>query len=226
MGSETSYRTFIAYSSENDEYAKNIHDSLEHIAEVTPYKAEKYPDYGRDFKKRLQNQLFESHFVVVLLTSYGISSQWVNQEIGFAYGLKIARARALSKAVDTQPPYIIPIGESQVELKGFITKDSIDILFADRFASFEDVMACIIFTMRKYVPKGMDEGALTARITCSSCTDEFGLPTVYQGRIPSAERISRLIGLQREPFLEYACSKCGTGNIVDVRTFLPAKSTE
>lgn len=56
------YRTFIGYSSEDDELAQYIYDSLDRIVQIQPYKAEIHPKYGEDFKEKLQNELYESHF--------------------------------------------------------------------------------------------------------------------------------------------------------------------
>lgn len=214
-----SYRTFIGYSSEDDNLAQYIHDCLERIVQIQPYKAEIYPDYGEDFKERLQNELDNSHFMVVLLTNNGIRSQWVNQEIGYAYALK-RRPRLLPLLRGL--PHIIPISESQTELKGFITKDSIDILFLDKYPSFELVIADIISTIRKCIPRGLKKGVLTTRVACSNCVDEEGLPFEYTGWIPSHETIRKIIrSLPHQPSFQYTCPRCQAENIIDIRTFLP-----
>ena len=212
------YRTFIGYSSEDDDLAQYIHDSLGRIVQIQPYKAEIYPDYGEDFKKRLQNELYESHFMVVLLTNNGIRSQWVNQEIGFAYALK-TRLRPLYIG----QPHIIPISQKQTELKGFITKDSVDILFLEDFSFFEEVIANIIFTIRKYIPRGLEKGVVKTLVACSNCVDEEGLPFEYEGLLPSHETIRKITESEPQPLLAYSCPSCNTKNAIDARTFLPVR---
>lgn len=155
--------------------------------------------------------------MIVLLTENGKSSQWVNQEIGFAFALK----RRPSPYAGL--PHIIPISQKHVELKGLITKDSIDILFMDDFQDFTYIMANLIFTIRRYIPRGWEEGILRVRIACSTCLDEHGLPFEYEAPVLSAETISRAIAQEPKPFLGYTCPRCNNENVIDARTFLPAK---
>ena len=82
-------------------------------------------------------------------------------------------------------------------------------------------MAQIIFTIRRNVANGLNEGTLNSYITCS-CLDENGLPFVYQASIPSNEMICRVVESGQEPILEYTCPNCNSKNYVDARTFLPA----
>lgn len=216
-----SYKAFIGYASEDDSFAQYIHDSLSRIVQIHPYKAEIYLEYGEDFKQRIQNELSESYFMIVLLTEDGKSSQWVNQEVGYAFALKkrlIPRYREL--------PHIIPLSQKQVELKGLITKDSIDILFMENFPDAAYAMASLIFTMRKYIPRGLEENILGVRITCSNCFDEHGFPFEYEALMPSSETINKAIGFREKPLLGYPCPKCNIENVVDARTFLPAKKIE
>lgn len=65
---------FIGYASEDDSFAQYIHDSLGRIVQIQPYKAEIYVEYGENFKQRIQNDLHESHSMIVLLTDNGKSS--------------------------------------------------------------------------------------------------------------------------------------------------------
>lgn len=214
-----SYKAFIGYSREDKTLAQSIHDSLTRIVQIQPYLAEIYPNYGEDFKERIKNELDNSFFMVVLLTNNGIHSQWVNQEVGYAYALK-RRPRLLPLLQGL--PHIIPISERQTELKGFITKDTTDILFLDEFPSFEYIIANVIFTIRSYIPRGLEEGILKVRITCFNCTDERGLPSEYEALMPSNETIHKTMEISpSQPFLEYTCPYCKSKNVIDIRTFFP-----
>lgn len=211
------HRIFIGYSSEDNDKAQYIHDCLDRIVQFKPYKAEMYKEYGEDFKKRLQRELYESHFMFVLLTENGKNSQWVNQEIGFAYALRFQRHKDL--------PRIIPISHKQVELKGFITKDTIDFLFLDNFSSFEYVVANIILTIRRYIPRGLEEGVLKLRVTCFNCVDKKGFPYEYKkALVPSVETLRKIFATHSQPILEYTCPHCKATNYVDARTFLSYKA--
>jgi hypothetical protein len=217
------YITFIGYSSEDNDIAEWIYDCLSRIVQIKPYKAEVYREYGTDFKQRIRDVLFESNFMVVLLGNNGKNSQWVNQEIGFAYALKTTRSQRYREL-----PYIIPISQKDVQLKGFITKHDIDIIFMDDFSSYSMVMSQIIFTMRSNIVNGLEDKVLNLYVTCS-CLDEKGLPFIYQASIPSNETICRVVESVtvesgQEPILEYTCPKCNSKNCVDARTFLPVKT--
>jgi hypothetical protein len=157
--------------------------------------------------------------MIVLLTESGKNSQWVNQEIGYAYALK-KRVRILNANL----PHIIPISRKNVELKGFITKDSVDILFLDKYVSVPELIITDIITqIRLRIPRGLEDRVLHFRVTCSNCFSENGLPTEYLDYLPSHQIIIKAIqsGIK---VLESTCPKCKTKNNIDIRTFFPYKS--
>jgi hypothetical protein len=212
------YRVFIGYSNEDNEMAQYIYHCLGRIFEFLPYKAELYQAYGEDFKQRIQDELYASHFMVVLLTENGKNSQWVNQEIGFAYALRRRPERQYREL-----PHIIPISHRQVQLKGFVTKDTTDFLILDDFPSSEYVIANIIFTIRRCIPRGLEEGVLHLHLSCSKCVDEKGLPFEWVSDLPDNESMVKGINSNKY-LLPYACPRCKTNCLIDVRTFLPVVS--
>ena len=212
------YKIFIGYSSEDNEIAQHIYSCLGKVAQFKPYKAELYQTYGEDFKQRIQNELYASHFMVVLLTENGKNSQWVNQEIGFAYSLK-KRPEPQYKGM----PSIIPLSHRQVNLKGFITKDTIDLLILDNFPSFELVIANIILAIRCHIVRGLEEGTLELRITCSNCFDKRGFPYEFGVNMPDNETLRKSIALHPQPRLQTICPKCKHPNFIDARSLLPVQ---
>jgi hypothetical protein len=70
------YKTFIAYSGEDNQTAQYIHDSLGKITQLQPYKAENYLDFGSEFKQRIQNEIIDSIFMIAVLTENGKNSQF------------------------------------------------------------------------------------------------------------------------------------------------------
>jgi hypothetical protein len=211
------YKTFIAYAGEDGQTAQYIHDSLGNITQIQPYKAENYPDYGGEFKQRIQREIIDSIFMVALLTEKGKNSQFVNQEIGFATAVKALRYKFDPR--NKELPIIIPVSKKNLELKGFITKDSNDILFIDDYDSIELVIANIILSIRTKIPKGLEGKTLTTRITCRECSDKDGLPFEYEGYIPDIHTIRNLI-LKNEP-LKSECPNCNSINLLDARTLFP-----
>jgi hypothetical protein len=211
-----SYKIFIGYSGEDNSNAQFIHDCLARIKEFIPYKAEMYQEFGEEFKQRIQRELSQSFAMVVLLTENGKNSQWVNQEIGYAYAQK---KRSWG---NTNLPHIIPLSHEQVQLKGFITKDSTDILFLDKYSSWENVVADIITQIRSRIPRGLENNVLHVRITCFTCVDEKGFEFEYLGFLLSAQDIIKAIQSGRHVF-EYKCPKCNSPNKIDIRTFASLK---
>lgn len=211
-----SYRIFIAYSGEDDQHANYIYGCLTRIVQFHPYKAESYPYFGTSFKERIKNELKNSFCMVVLLTKSGMNSQWVNQEIGYAVAIQ-DRSRS-------GQPHIIPISYSDTanKLKGFFTKDSEDILFMDKYQTFEYVMASIILFIRRHIARGLEEGTLSHKIDCQYCLHPSGLPFEYTSLVPKSDQIRRAIENNR-PIFSCRCPQCKRQNHIDIRTFLPYK---
>ena len=211
---------------EDNKIAQLIHDSLSTIAELQPYKAENYPSYGEEFKQRIQAEIINSFFMIVLLTKKGRASQFVNQELGFAVATKIFNKQVVKPKLDPNKdlPIIIPVSQKGITLKGFITKDSNDILFMDNY-SIELVVANLILAIRNRIHKGLYSKTLTLKISCESCSDrKNGLPTLYEIYLPQIQVIRKLIS-QNMP-LETVCPKCKNLNLLNSCTNLPFKKPE
>jgi hypothetical protein len=211
------FKVFIGYAKEDDDKASYIFSCLNGIVGIQPYKAEFFKECGEDFKEKIQRELTDSHLMIVLLTENGKNSQWVNQEIGYAYALKKRRHSEYENL-----PNIIPISLKNVNLKGFITTDTLDFLFLDDYPSFELLMANIINQIRWRVPRGYEEGTLQLRVTCFNCVDEKNFPFVWVTKLPSQEDVTRAIQ-QNRCWLQYTCPQCKRPDYVDVRTFLSHK---
>ncbi len=217
------YKTFIAYAKEDNELAQLILDSLATIAELQPYKAENYPVYGEEFKQRIQSEIINSFFMIVLLTEKGKESQFVNQELGFAIAVKIFNRQVVKPKLDPNKdiPIIIPVSQDGVMLKGFITKDSNDILFMDNY-SIELVVANIILAIRNRIKKGLDGKTLTLKISCECCSNQKnGLPTQYEMHLPEVDVFRKLISKNKP--LETICPICKNVNLLNSCTNLPFK---
>jgi len=99
------HSVFIAHADEDLKLAKRLSDFLERI-DVRGHIQQEIARYGREpLPERIKRMITNSKFLVALLTSHGISSEWVNQEIGYAIGTGVP---------------IIPIKTEEVKLKGFI----------------------------------------------------------------------------------------------------------
>ena len=198
---------FIAYSNEDEGPAKKIRDALRRIDEFKPYIAEDYQTPGENFKERIKSAIESCRYFIVFLTEYGVRSQWVNQELGYACAVK----KKLEKNYR-----IIPISKKAIALKGFITQDSEDLLFLDKF-DITVIIANIIRLIRTTIPGGLEEGSLNVKFACYTCKDR-GLPHLMIGQIPSHKFIFTAIS-EGMYVIKYPCDRCGKDVSLDIYTF-------
>jgi hypothetical protein len=220
MWNYLSYNIFISYSGEDNGLAQLLHDSLGRIVQFRPYKAENYLSFQEEFKKRIQDEIINCNFVIVLLTENGKSSQFVNQELGFALAVSVYN-RVVKAKLDPNRnmPIIIPVSQKRVELKGFITKDSNDLLFLDKYASPELFVAEIIACIRHFIPKGEKGKTIAVKVTCPDCHDKNGLSLTYEGYLPPVDVMWDLI--RKNQPLKSECPKCKGIALLDSKTLSP-----
>jgi hypothetical protein len=214
------YNIFISYASEDNNLAQLLYDSLGRIVQFRPYKAENYLNFNEDFKQRIQAALIDSDFVIALLTKKGKSSQFLNQELGFALAVKFYNRAVVKAKLDPNKdmPIIIPVSQKGVRLKGFITKDSNDLLFLDKYASPELFVAEIIACLRHSV-KGEKGKKLKMKVTCPNYHDKDGLSLTYEEYLPHVDVMWGLI--RKNQPLKSECPKCKKITLFDSRTLLP-----
>ena len=198
---------FIAYADEDKAMATQVRDSLGRINEFRPYLAADYPAAGENFKDRIMNAIAACHCFVVFLTENGIKSQWVNQELGYACAVK---KRKMTYR-------IIPISESYLILKGFITKDTEDLIFLDKY-NFEYIIANIFIQIRLSIPNSLREGGLNVKYYCPSCKDRHGFPLEMIGRLPSHNNYMKALELGNIEWY-YPCSQCQRKICLKLTTF-------
>lgn len=208
---------FIGHSNKDKQSANNLFLCLQKIVPFVPYMAEYYTNLGENYKERIMVQLEQSTFIVFLLTESGINSQWVNQEIGYAYAL-----RKKNKGI----PIVIPISRKTLELKGLITKDTDDILFSDDYLDYKWEIYNIITKIRSRLIKGFDKGTFRIRVTCTSCHDrKDDLPFEFQEDFPSQKTLDR-ISIANQHIYTVSCPQCHTKIPLDIRTWFPIKPEE
>jgi hypothetical protein len=212
------FDVFIGHSNKDKQYAHNFFLCLQKIANFVPYMAEYYANPGEDYKDRIMMQLEKSTFIIFLLTQNGIDSQWVNQEIGYAY--------ALRKKNKGRTPIVIPISSKKLELKGLITKDSDDLLFSDDVIDYKWEIYNVILKIRARVSKGFEKGTFKIRVTCPSCHDKKeNLPFEFEADFPSQRTLDRSI-LANQITYTVSCPQCHTKIPLDIRTWFPIKQPE
>lgn len=98
------FNVFLSYNESDLALVERIMGILDRMG-ISAYSFKHYPEYGEYIPEIVRKNIVDSEDFVVLLTQAGIGSQWVNQEIGMAFALKML---------------IIPIIQTGVESKGFV----------------------------------------------------------------------------------------------------------
>ena len=191
------YRIFIAHASEDTAFADNIMQALKRVKEFAPYLAKDFPSYGLSFIEKIQNAIEASHFMIVILSENSVLNQWVNQELGFACAI-----RKIKKKLS-----IIPIWKSNVPLKGFITKDTTELLDSEK-QELEILIANIFRHIRATIPYGSDKGFFHFTLECPVCKGPEGLPLEVLVPIPALDAIFRSHE-RKNHFWQCKCSRCG-----------------
>lgn len=106
-----STKIFISYCSDDENKMRALERIIKKTKELEPVIVSDRRTPRVPLEKKVKDGILESDYMIPILTSNSIYSQWVNQEVGFAEGNKID---------------IYPIVEKLIinKLKGFIHKNS------------------------------------------------------------------------------------------------------
>jgi len=80
------YDAFISYAGTDKKIAKDLANFLKALG-LDVFIFEEKRKYGMELTKKISDAISTSKLIFVLFTRDGLSSQWVNQEVGFAYAL-------------------------------------------------------------------------------------------------------------------------------------------
>lgn len=148
---------------------------------IEAYMYERYPQYGQYLPETIKQMLKASKYVVVFWTGNGVTSQWVNQEVGIAIGV-----------VPQFESIVIPVQEVGVPVKGFTEW----LLHIDYDPYNPDWMIfSLIYELRKRLK--MDKGSLTIECACGHR---------FEGELPTFDLVNEVIEKGRE--LQCTCAKC------------------
>jgi hypothetical protein len=116
-------KIFISYFDDDNKKMLMLKNLIESTESLTPIVIADRRKSLEPLTIKVENGIKESQIIVPILTKQSISSQWVNQEIGYAYALESIK--------------IMPIIETSImdKLKGFIHKQ-VDL--SHNFQSFPD----------------------------------------------------------------------------------------
>jgi len=81
------YDIFLSHSEQDEDLIARIHNSLLKLG-LEVYVEEYESTYGEDLVDCVCDAIEKSNYFLVVLTDKSIKSQWVNQEIGYAFALE------------------------------------------------------------------------------------------------------------------------------------------
>jgi len=93
------YKVFLSHSTKDERTIRSIIKLLQQRG-LEVFVAEWHINPGADLTSNIMNSIRSSHCVLALLTKNGVRSTWVNQEIGYALGLKKLVIPLVEKGTD------------------------------------------------------------------------------------------------------------------------------
>ena len=188
-------KVFISYSSKDRERVDPIVDALKRVFE--PYVAEDEGKGGEELNNKIRVNIEDSNVIVPFLTSESVKSQWVNQEIGYAY--RIYR--------ENGEPLILPVKEEGLRISGFVHSniESIPLL-----SDYEETAYRLISRLRAYINRNWDT-ITEIRIKCPNCRNEF------KTDLPSARKI--VAAVRDKGVIPARCERCQEYIALNPRTF-------
>lgn len=194
-------KVFVSYSSIDLELAQSISDYLSRIG-IEPYLAERLSTPDVHVYDKIAKNILDSNCFVAILTQNGITSQWVNQEIGFAYALQRQKVHHIP---------IYRLVEQSLEakaIKGFLAgREHIQMDLNNLGQS--------VYELRENLRAYINRNVLVLKkikVVCKSCN----LP--YEDDLPSLEVLRDV--LERDQVILSICpnANCRTRNELDPRT--------
>ena len=180
------FDVFLSHSERDYDIVRRVWDLLNRI-NISAYMYELYPQYGELLPDVVRDAIAGSRYFVTFLTKDGVTSQWVNQEIGVAHALR---------------KLIIPIIENGVKSKGFIELR----IFLPFSPSDQELMLYqLVIRLRELLFK-CNSQRNGLQIKCVNCGD------VFLTDLPSCEDVSH--AYEKGLSLRLKCPSCS--NEVDV----------
>lgn len=132
-------KIFISFSDLDMDKVKMIKRSIDLKQNFEPFVAADIADPAKSLSDKVREGIRKCDYFVPILTRNSIDKQWINQEIGFAFGRK---------------KWIFPLVEKSVtkSLKGFIN-EQLDLSFTFEEHSKKSSFGTIVKKLAKYLDK-------------------------------------------------------------------------
>ena len=194
---------FISYSSQDLGLAQSIAEYMNRIG-IEPYLADRRPQIDQYLADKIAGNILDSNCFVAVLTPNGIKSQWVNQEIGFAYALQRHKI------------HMIPIYR-MVEMSLHQTKAIRGFLESKEYIPMDlNQIDNAIYELRELLRSYINRNVIVLnkiRVICKSCKLE------YEWDLPSLEELNDRIEKGQAVPTECPNKNCRTLNNLNPKTF-------
>ena len=175
------FDVFLSHDHSDFDLVERIWRILDRI-KTSAYMYEKYPRPGEYIPEVIKTEIRYCKYFVAFLTTAGVASQWVNQEIGIAH--------AYDKL-------IIPVNETGVQSKGFV--ELREYIHYDPYAP-EDTIYYLLHTLRWRL--GKDKDIANGLILDCKCGRTF------EDDLPSYQKVNNAI--RKQEVFVFHCPECST----------------
>jgi hypothetical protein len=163
-------KVFISYDTLDRELVERIAACLRRIG-IIAFLADRSVEAGAEIPEKIAFHINDSNCFVAILTSSSVASQWVNQEIGYAYAFRNSRNLL-----------IIPLVESGVQFKGFL--QAFEYIPLNRYDSRYPIYL-LITRLRAFINRNLIV-LKEIEVTCKACKLPFKIPLPSQDEINHA----------------------------------------
>lgn len=177
---EEPFKVFLSHSEKDSDLTGKIERTLDRL-HIHTFVYERYPKGGVNRFERIKEMIKEIPFFLVLLTNNGLQSQWVNQEIGYAVGIKKTPIPIIE---------IDPTTGKRLESHGFVELHD-PILFNPK--NPRRMMTELVYTLRSWLEES-DGWSDSIWLTCK-CGYEFDVSLNYSK-------------ISKQQILSWKCEKC------------------
>ena len=189
---------FVSYSTRDRGAIQPILNSLACILDVRV--SEDINRAGEPLPPKVTSDIKSSNVILVFLTPNSATSQWVNQELGYAVS---------HREREGGEPLIIPVVEEGFQPSGFVTKKDEECI-AFFYKNPDETTYRLISRLREYINRNYTV-VDNIKVACPKCDNQYEIALPSQQAIDDAVRVSRVI-----PAI---CDRCTTSNELDPRTF-------
>jgi len=186
-------RVFISFATGDDDYARQLSDSLSRLEHVEVYVPDWIEVKGKNMDYKVKEGLDSARVAIVIITFNSTNTIWLNQEIGYAFARTIP---------------VILVVEKGIALKGFL--EGQDFITYQR-GDFKQNIYQVISRLRKVFTRYLLEYPIEKfYVICPICNKKF------LESLPAQEVISQTIEDSRD--LSYTCQFCSNSINVEPST--------